>query len=414
PPARGAWIETMETPTLQRPWRIPASTVAHDGPSKTIDFHAPIKARMGGYDTVVEVEGQASLRFDACGRWGSLRLGDAFYRRTLDGGAVRVATRHGPPADLADPAPVHEQARALAASLHDTLAASRAPLQLAGPAKDARQLLERLRAVTPWTADRFVAERERFAATYPEPIRILPPDRYRDAVVLGTLGCPWGKCAFCESYQGQPFRVLDEDEFSRHLDAVLALFGSSAVLRGGVFLGAANALALPQKRLLHSLGQIATHFPLEPRGIAAFWDPDHAPPRTHADWEALHRSGLRRVYVGLETGEPRVRAALGKSPDIGRLVEAVRTLVGNPIGAGLIVLAGAGGEQAAEPHRTATADVLTAIGLRPADTVFVSPLERSRPPDRLRDETRRLGRLLAARLPCKIVPYRLDMFRYYA
>ena len=92
------------------------------------------------------------------------------------------------------------------------------------------------------------------------PIGILPPDQYLALVLQATTGCSFNTCTFCDLYQ-QPFHIKTPAEFRQHLRDVRDYLGDSLLLRQrSIFLGAANALAIPLPRLLPLFEIIADEF----------------------------------------------------------------------------------------------------------------------------------------------------------
>ncbi len=133
----------------------------------------------------------------------------------------------------------------------------------------------------------------RFSEVY-QPIGILPPDQYLALVTQATEGCSFSTCTFCDLYR-QPYRIRTPEEFRRHLASVRAFMGDSLSLRGrSIFLGAANALAVPMARLLPLLELIAEQFDGPAGGVHAFLDAFTGTRRPVTDYRALAALGLRR------------------------------------------------------------------------------------------------------------------------
>ena len=102
-----------------------------------------------------------------------------------------------------------------------------------------------------------------FAQVY-SPIGILPPDQYLALVLQATEGCSFNTCTFCDLYH-QAFRVKSPDEFRQHIRQVREYLGDSILLRQrSIFLGAANALAIPMALLVPMLEIVRDEFAPSP------------------------------------------------------------------------------------------------------------------------------------------------------
>lgn len=234
---------------------------------------------------------------------------------------------------------------------------------------------EILRALEPcarFDAGEAAKDAARFGTVY-RPIGILPPDQYMSLVLQATIGCSFNSCAFCHLYQ-DPYRVRSQHEFEQHIRDVLAYLGPSQRLRSrAIFLGAANALAVPTPLLLDLLAVVRDAFqPQLP--VHAFIDGFTGVRKTEDDYRALRAAGLRRVYVGLESGHDPLLALVRKPGTSAQAVEAVRTLKAAGLSAGVIVMTGLGGERFAAAHVADTAKVLNAMSLDAGDLVYFSEL----------------------------------------
>jgi hypothetical protein len=325
----------------------------------------------------------------------------------------------------------------------------------------------------------------RFNEVY-SPIGILPPDQYLALVVQATDGCSFNTCTFCDLYQ-QPFRVKTPDEFRAHLRQVRAYLGESMLLRQhSIFLGAANALALPMARLAplleiirdechserseeslgqtgdavggpeisrfaaqklaqgchserseeflgqtgdavggpeisrfaaqklaqgchserseESLGQTgdAVGGPEIPRfarndtpavrndtpavrndtpaarndtrGVYAFLDAFTGARKSVADYRALADLGLRRVYIGLESGHDPLLHFVKKPGRAADAIETVRSIKAAGLHVGVIVLIGLGGDRFVAGHTRDTIAVLNHMQLGDGDLIYFSDL----------------------------------------
>jgi hypothetical protein len=222
----------------------------------------------------------------------------------------------------------------------------------------------------------------RFAEVY-QPIGMLPPDQYLALVVQATTGCSFNTCTFCALYQ-QPFRVKAPDEFRQHIQQVRDYLGASILLRQrSIFLGAANALAVPMLRLLPLFEIMRDEFTSSPvlRGrkrasawVGAFLDAFTGTRKSVEDYRALAELGLKRVYIGLESGHDPLLEFVRKPGHAQDAIETVETIKAAGINVGLIVMIGLGGDRFAGGHVADTIAVLNRMPLGEDDLIYFSDL----------------------------------------
>ncbi len=242
-----------------------------------------------------------------------------------------------------------------------------------------------------------------------QPIGMLPPDQYLALVLQATTGCSFNTCTFCDLYR-QPFRIKSPDEFRQHIRQVRDYLGASILLRRrAIFLGEANALAIPMARLVplleiiaddfgrrceehpernavqskgvteqpHSVSEeIASHTALAmtSTGIYAFLDAFTGTRKSVEDYRALAELGLKRVYIGLESGHDPLLEFVRKPGQASDAIETVQAIKAAGINVGLIVLIGLGGERFAAAHAADTVEVLNQMPLDNGDLLYFSDL----------------------------------------
>ncbi len=180
------------------------------------------------------------------------------------------------------------------------------------------------------------------------PVSILPPDQYLSVMIQATEGCSWNWCTFCNFYQGQTFRIRPSAELNTHIQGVRDFFGEGIGLRKSVFLGDGNALAAPWPAVADMFKSVQVGFPEQ--GIGPSWRETYA----FVDaWDGARLSlgqistlrdmGLRRVYVGLETGHDPLLKRVNKRGSAGLAVDVIRRFKQAGVSVGVIVLLGMGG-----------------------------------------------------------------------
>ncbi|WP_114311961.1 radical SAM protein [Thermus caldifontis] len=211
-----------------------------------------------------------------------------------------------------------------------------------------------------------------YRRAYAWPVSILPPDAYLSVVLQATTGCTWNRCAFCSFYQDRPFQKRSPEAFREHVERVLELLGKGRLLRKGVFLGDGNALALGEP-LLPLLEEVRRTFPGEP--ILGFLDLFTGLKKEVSWWLRLRDLGLRRVYIGLETGHAPLLALLNKPGHPREALSLVRSLKEAGFSLGVILMVGAGGVAYAEAHRQESLALLAELPLGRGDVVYLSPFQ---------------------------------------
>ena len=230
-----------------------------------------------------------------------------------------------------------------------------------------------LRLCSGFDGARARSDADRFAAVY-RPIGILPPDQYLSLVVQATEGCSFNTCTFCDLYH-DGYRVKSVDQFRTHVEEVRRYLGASINLRSrGIFLGAANALAVPMATLVPLFETLVEELDAIPRGVCAFVDGFTGTKKTAADYRLLSHLGLRRVYVGLESGHDLLLAFIRKPGLAADAIETVKRVKAAGVQVGVIVMTGLGGEPFADAHVADTIAAVNQMQLGEGDLIYFSDL----------------------------------------
>lgn len=354
--------------------------------------------RLAGDATVLAVGDHTVSSFDLAGRPHALVRDGLTWRRAFDGRFLvkggrdmasgdtrrRVAASEGLPIAAA----ARLEARAIAAAL-----AAQAVDAAAAVVDEAQHRLGGIAGMDDAALD---ADAARYRTVYRGGVGILPPDQYLSLVVQLTEGCSWNACTFCDFYRHKHFHLKSLDELRAHVAAVHAFFGPALALRRTLFLGDANALCVGHERLLPLLEYVSVRFPVAEPGlgagarrawlserpermeaVCAFVDAFTGAHKHAEAYREYARLGLRRVYVGLESGDPDLLRWLDKPGSPKDAEQLVATLREAGVAVGVIVLLGAGGEAFFETHASRTAEVLRRLGLGPGDLLYLSELVES-------------------------------------
>ncbi len=313
------------------------------------------------------------LTYDRGGRlWALVRNGYA-YRRGLNGQVLEkrhvdsvLIRRRLSDAEATD---LIGSAAARMAALRDALVvveAARASMNGASG-----EMLEMIERAACFDAAAHRADCATFVRVY-DPVGILPPDQYMAVVVQATEGCSFNTCTFCDFYRDRRFRIKSPDEFRVHAQAVRAFLGDSLAMRRSIFLGEANALTVPTRRL-EAFMEIARE-EIGTLPIHGFLDGLTGRKKSVEEYARLGALGLKRVSIGLESGHDPLLAFVQKPSSAADVAETVTTLKQAGIAVSLIVLVGLGGDRFAEGHVADTVALINRLPLSAGDIVYCSTL----------------------------------------
>lgn len=204
---------------------------------------------------------------------------------------------------------------------------------------------------------------------YVEPV-FRPPSEAESLILPVTDGCSWNKCTFCEMYTAPQKKFLARSE-----DEVLESIRLTGQRYGGeirrVFLADGDALVLPTRRLLAILEAIRTHLPAV-RRISSYCLPRNLRKKSQAEIDELAAAGLKMVYVGAESGDDQVLAAVDKGETFDTTRDALDKLGAAGITRSVMILNGLGGKALSLQHAENSARLANATQPEYLATLVVS------------------------------------------
>ncbi|HXE37639.1 MAG TPA: radical SAM protein [Azonexus sp.] len=204
---------------------------------------------------------------------------------------------------------------------------------------------------------------------YVEPV-FRPPSEAESLILPVTDGCSWNQCTFCEMYTApqKKFRAREEDEVLDSIRLTGQRYGDQ-VRR--VFLADGDALVLPTRRLLSILEAIRTHMPAV-RRISAYCLARNLRKKSQAEIDQLAAAGLKMVYLGAESGDDQVLAAVKKGETFDSTREALDKLGTAGITRSVMILNGLGGKVWSRQHAENSARLANATQPEYLATLVVS------------------------------------------
>ncbi len=211
---------------------------------------------------------------------------------------------------------------------------------------------------------------------YIEPV-YRPPSEAESLILPVTDGCSWNHCTFCEMYTApqKKFRARDEAEVFESIRLTGERYGDQ-IRR--VFLADGDATVLPTRRLLAILEAIRTHMPAV-RRISTYCLPRNLRKKTQQEVNDLAAAGLTMAYVGAESGDDQVLAAVQKGETFDSTRAALDKLGTAGITRSVMILNGLGGKALSMHHAENSARLANATQPEYLATLVVSfPLGEER------------------------------------
>ena len=229
------------------------------------------------------------------------------------------------------------------------------------------------------------------------PIR--PPSEAYSLLLRVTRNCPWNRCEFCHTYQGQRFSLRTVGEVEKDIDTVrevVSALGSISWSQGfggeitaplanhilqhphqfpeayrtvvlwlytggkNVFLQDANNLVHKTGDLVEILGYLKKTFPSVER-ITSYARAKTVSGKSIEELHDLRRAGLSRIHIGLETGHDPLLEYIQKGVTAREQIDAGKKVKEAGISLSEYVVLGLGGKGMWREHAIDTAEVLNQI-----------------------------------------------------
>jgi len=185
-----------------------------------------------------------------------------------------------------------------------------------------------------------------------------PPSEADSLLVQATVGCPHNRCTFCMVYKpGVKFKVRPTEEIKADLLEARRDYGDRVRT---LFLPAGNTIAMPTAVLAEVCRFSHSLFPLL-RRITVYGSAQYIYRKGPDQLRTLAAAGLRRIHVGLESGDDEILARVQKGADARVQVAAGRLVREAGMELNTYVILGIGGRERTGAHARETARALNEI-----------------------------------------------------
>ncbi len=211
-----------------------------------------------------------------------------------------------------------------------------------------------------------------------------PPSEWQSLIIQATIGCPHNKCAFCDMYKTQKFRIRELEEIKKdvkmakeletkvieqakstgqNLESLAYLSGIPWLMNGkvqSVFIADSNSIIMETEQLAELVRFIHEQFPKLDR-VTSYARAKTILEKTDKELKVLRNAGLKRLHVGLETGDPELLKIIKKGVTPEEQIKAGQKALKAGFELTEYVLLGLGGKEYWEQHALGTAKVLNQI-----------------------------------------------------
>lgn len=194
-----------------------------------------------------------------------------------------------------------------------------------------------------------------YPLNYIEPV-FRPPSEAYSLILQVTNGCSWNKCTFCDMYTAEQkkFRPKPQADIDKELIHI-AETGYPPVRR--VFLADGDAMSLSFKRLKAILESIRQYLPNVQR-VSSYCLPRNLKNKSVEELTELRELGLSLMYVGCESGDNEVLAAIEKGETFDSSLAALQKMKQAGMKSSVMILNGMGGQQLSEQHAIQSAKLM--------------------------------------------------------
>ncbi len=209
------------------------------------------------------------------------------------------------------------------------------------------------RYIFPYPSMAVVAEPTNYL---PGPTIFRPPLEAFSLILQATIGCPWNRCLFCSIHKHKKFRPRSEEVKE---DVLIAKKHYHDKPRR-IFLADANSIVLRTEKLLEIMELCFKTFPNLER-VSTYAGARFIFRKGLDEFKALSDAGLKKVYMGVETGDDNLLKYMNKGVTVKEMLEASKIVKDAGMELSITLIQGLGGEGSWKRNSELTANVLNSM-----------------------------------------------------
>ncbi len=184
-----------------------------------------------------------------------------------------------------------------------------------------------------------------------------PPSEADSLLVQATVGCPHNRCTFCMVYKNTRFKVRPLADIKADLDEAARECGPAVRT---IFLPAGNTIAMPTAALAAVCRHSYARFPCLER-LTVYGSCQFIFRKGGDGLRELAAAGLRRIHVGLESGDDETLTRIKKGATAREQAAAGRMVRAAGIECSAYVMLGIAGRERSRVHALKSAALVNEI-----------------------------------------------------
>ncbi len=183
-----------------------------------------------------------------------------------------------------------------------------------------------------------------------------PPSEAKSLIFQVTLGCSFNKCSFCDMYRSKEYSERPWDEIKMEIDMMAKQVPDTR----RIFLADGDALNLESEYMIKIVKYLYEKFPNLER-VSCYAMPMNILKKTPDELKKMNESGLKMMYIGIETGSDIVLKKVTKGATSQTIIRACKKAIDAGYTISCMVILGLGGKTYSKEHIRGTAEVLSAV-----------------------------------------------------
>ena len=183
-----------------------------------------------------------------------------------------------------------------------------------------------------------------------------PPSEAKSLIFQVTLGCSFNECSFCDMYRSKEYSERSWEEVKAEIDLMAKTMPETT----RIFLADGDALNLSTDYMIQIVEYIYQKFSNLER-VSCYAMPMNLLKKTPEELNMMNKSGLNRLYLGIETGNDIILKKVTKGATQSTMIKSCNKAKDAGFTLSCMVILGLGGNKYTKENAVDTAKVINAV-----------------------------------------------------